>query len=275
MLHKIIRGIAPVFALAAAAGLSGCDGKVLINGEEGVPLADLDIAGKTPSDLVLAGPDRVVVRSGDALKIDVSGDPAAAAALRFTLDGEALGIMRKKGKIEGNGKATVTVTMPGLEKLVLAGSGAIEADALAGSPEVVIAGSGTAGAARVDASQLEVTIAGSGTFRASGTADVLELTVAGSGTADMAGLKADEADVTIAGSGKAAFASDGTVKANIMGSGEVTVAGSAKCTIKSMGSGKLNCTNAPNPPEAPAAPATPGAPTPPVPPVPPVAPTTE
>jgi hypothetical protein len=266
MLHRILKGIAPAFAFAAAIGVSGCDGHISINGHEGKPLAEIDTAGKTPTNLVLAGPDTVVVREGSALKIEVAGDPHATDALRFTLDDETLGILRKKGESDGNAKATVTVTLPKLEKLTIAGSGSIEAQSLSGKSEVVIAGSGTAHTAAVSAHKLEVTIAGAGTYRAAGTADELELTVLGSGKADMAGLRADKAEVTIAGSGDGAFASDGTVKATVMGSGEVTVTGSAKCTIKSMGSGTLHCqagattSGAPTPPAPPAAPEAPASP---------------
>jgi hypothetical protein len=142
MIGKIFRGLAPVFAMAAATGLSGCDGvNISINDKEGVPLAELDMAGKAPTELVLAGPDNVVVTEGETLDIDVSGDQAAVDALRFTLDDSTLGIMRAKGE-RVDGKATVRVTMPTLEKLVVAGSGTVEAPRLAGSPEVTIAGSG-------------------------------------------------------------------------------------------------------------------------------------
>ena len=274
MLHRILRGIAPVVALAAAFGASGCDGNISINGDKGVPLEDLETAGKAPTALVLAGPDNVVVTDGDSLKIAVAGDPDAVSALRFTLDDETLGIMRKKDLVEGDGKATVTVTMPGLEKLTIAGSGTVEAASLAGKSEVTIAGSGTARTNSVSAARLDVTIAGSGSYRAAGKVDQLDLTVAGSGNADMAGLEVETADVTIAGAGSASFASNGTVKATVMGSGDVTVTGSAKCTIKSMGSGTLRCNPgssgtetpgdgpppAPDAPEAPQSPSAPRAP---------------
>lgn len=274
MLHRIIRGIAPALAFAAAVAVSGCDSDISIGGDKGVPLAELDTAGKTPTSLVLAGPDNVTVTEGSALKIEVSGDPEAVEALRFTLDDDTLGVMRKKGASDVDGRATVAVTMPALEKLVLAGSGTVEADKLSGKPQVTIAGSGTVRTAAVEATSLDVTIAGSGTYRAAGTADSLDLTVAGSGSADMAGLKVATADVTIAGSGSAGFASDGTVDASVMGSGEVTVTGSAKCTIKSMGSGRLNCVAAAATAAATGGDAAPTAPAPPAPPPAPEAPPT-
>jgi hypothetical protein len=265
MLHKVLKGIAPVLAFALAAGISGCDGHISINGHDGVPLSELDMAGKTPTGVVLAGPDDVIVTRGDKLAIDVSGDADAKDALRFTLDDETLGVMRKNNS-KTDGKATVHVTLPQLSKVTLAGSGRLDAANVTGEVEAVIAGSGTARLRSVETDKLEATIAGSGTLEAAGHAKSLELTVAGSGTAKMAGLKVDRAKVTIAGSGDASFASDGTVDATVMGSGNVDVAGSARCTIHSMGSGKLNCT-AGN-----AATTTAGSPAPAAPPAPPPAP---
>ena len=268
MLHRILKGVAPVFALALAAGIAGCDGHMSINGNDGVPLSELDLDGKAPTSLVLAGPDNVVVTRGDKLTIDVGGDPQAVEALRFTLDHESLGVMRKNGS-KVSGKATVRVTLPELSKLTLAGSGTVDADRVSGDVEAVIAGSGNATLAAIEADKMEVTIAGSGTLKAAGRAKSLELTVAGSGSADMSALKVDSAEVTIAGSGDASFGSDGKVEATIMGSGTVSVTGSAKCTVQSMGSGKLHCsagaatTAAPGGPDGPPPPSAPPAPPPP------------
>ncbi|WP_228766198.1 head GIN domain-containing protein [Pelagerythrobacter aerophilus] len=242
MLQKILKGVAPVIALMMA---TGCNGSININGSDGVPLSELDLTGKTPTEVVAAGPDSVIVTRGETLAIDVSGDREAVDALRFTLDDETLGIMRENENWSStDGRATVRVTLPRLEKLVVAGSGTVEADMIDGNAEVTIAGSGSANTAQVDADVLEVNIAGSGTYRAAGRATTLELNIAGSGEAEMERLKVDKADITIAGSGDAAFASDGTVEASIMGSGDVSVTGSASCTISSMGSGTLKCSSA-------------------------------
>ena len=66
----------------------------------------------------------------------------------------------------------------------------------------------------------------------------------------MPSLKVDKAEISIAGSGRAQFASDGTVEARIMGSGDVSVTGSAKCTVNAMGSGTLRCSPAAGAPPA-------------------------
>ena len=90
MLHKILKTAAPVLALAFVAGLAGCNGKISVNGNEGVPLSELDLTGNAPTELVLAGPDTVIVTKGDKLSIDVEGDAEVSGAMRFTLDDEAL-----------------------------------------------------------------------------------------------------------------------------------------------------------------------------------------
>lgn len=265
MLHKVLKGVAPLAAMAAGAFLAGCNGNITIGDSEGVPLADLDTSGAPPTKLVVAGPDNVVVSEGSSLDIDVSGDQEAVDALRFTLDDGSLGIMRDNNAGKRIGRATVRVTMPSLTAIVMAGSGGLEAETLSGEAEVTIAGSGSAKVARVDASQLDLTIAGSGVFEASGATDMLDLTIAGSGSGRMAGLRAGRADISVVGSGDAEFASDGKVDASIMGSGSITVHGNADCTVQAMGSGKLNCrggtaSEAPAAPEAPPAPESPDAP---------------
>lgn len=244
-LDKFFRAFAPIVAVAMAAGVSGCDsGNISINGEKGKPLAELDLTGTPPQEVVLLGPDEVRVTTGDKLAITVEGDPAATEKLRFTLKDGALGVMRE-GKSFGlggdDGRAIVNVTMPAPRTLTMAGSGKISAAALAQAAEITIAGSGDIETPGVASDSLNLTIAGSGSYRGAGNVKQLKLNIVGSGSATADALKAETADLTIAGSGNAAFASDGTVKANIVGSGSVTVRGRATCTVEAMGSGKLVC----------------------------------
>ena len=237
--HRFVRALAPV---AVAALLAGCDSAdISIDGEKGKPLSELDLSGAAPKGLVLLGPDEVRVRAGDRLAITVDGDPALVSAMRFTLKDGTLGLLRDKGNWTDSATAIVNVTMPAPETLVAAGSGTIRAEGLAPQAEVTIAGSGDVETLAVAAKKLDVTIAGSGSYRAAGTAENLEMTIAGSGDAAMEGLKAQTAKITIAGSGRSRFASDGTVNADILGSGEVRVQGRAKCDVKATGSGRLVC----------------------------------
>ena len=241
---KFFSALGPVIAMAVASGVSGCDGNHFsFNGKEGQPLADLDLSDAAPETISLVGPDIVRISAGPDFAIAVEGETEAKERMRFLLGDGTLSIMRdhdswsdKDGKV-----ATVSITMPPPDKLVLAGSGEIRRDALARSAEIVIAGSGKVSTPAVEAEALDVNLAGSGNYSAGGSAGRLELNVAGSGNAKLAGLKIERAKVKIAGSGNAAFASVGFVVVWFLGLGNVTVIGNAKCTLKSFGSGTLNC----------------------------------
>ena len=267
MIQTVFKRLAPAAALAGAALLGGCDGlNIQFGDREGVPLAELDMTGAAPTELVLAGPDSVIVTRGDALEIDVSGDQEAVDALRFALDENMLAIHREKDSWSDKGVATVRVTMPEPREITLAGSGSIQAERMEPRSSVTVAGSGSVILAEVGPERFDATIAGSGDLEVSGTVERLELTIAGSGEARMAGLNAGRAEVTVAGSGDAEFSSDGTVEASIAGSGDITVRGSATCSASKVGSGSLTCrgrsdrSEAPSAPEPPAIPQAPDAP---------------
>lgn len=234
------KAFTPVAAIAMAAALSGCEGHVTIDGDEGKKLSELDMTGAAPDKLVLAGPDHVKLSEGAKLAITVDGDPKIAEQLRFTLKDGTLGVLRTKSW-HGGGAVTVNVTMPAPQELTLAGSGSVEAPALGKNPKVTVAGSGDVHAGTISGDSLNLTVAGSGTMQGGGAIKDLDMTIAGSGSADLTALRADHAKVTVAGSGNASFTSDGDVSATIMGSGMVKVRGRASCKVSSMGSGKLVC----------------------------------
>lgn len=262
---RFTKAFGPIIAIALAAGAAGCEGKIKVNGDEGKPLSELDLTGKAPQELVLAGPDEVRVTAGDKLAITVDGDAEAREQIRFSLKDDSLAIHRADKTFGSGAKAAIiNVTMPAPRELVMAGSGKITASQLAQKAEVTIAGSGTIESAAMASESLDLTIAGSGNFRAAGNVKKLDMTIAGSGSAQMDALKVERAEVSIAGSGSSTFASDGEVEANIVGSGNVTVKGRARCSVSAIGSGKLICEtpvqqkDGPSePPEAPEAPKAP------------------
>jgi hypothetical protein len=241
MLHSTGRRLAVATTMiAAATTLAGCDGvDVEINGQKGVPLADIEIAGPPPSEVVLSSGDTVILTNGDTFAIAVEGNDTES--LRFVRDAEVIGVTREKGW-SGNGNATIRITMPPPREVVIAGSGTIKAESLASTSEVVIGGSGKIEFGTVAAEKLGINIAGSGSVKGAGTVRDLEVNIGGSGDVTMPDLKADSAEVSIGGAGDVTFASDGDVTANIGGSGDVAVRGNAKCTINALGSGSLTCT---------------------------------
>ena len=269
MLNVFFRKLLPVAALGLGLVTAGCDGMdIQVGDNKGVPLAELDMTGAAPTGVVLAGPDTLVVMEGETLDIDVEGDRSAIDALRFNIEDGTLGIMRKKNSWKDGGTATIRVTMPKPEEVVIAGSGTATLPGMASKAEVTIGGSGTIDVGTLSGESLEITIGGSGTVKAKGTVKSLTMTVGGSGKAEMADLKVDKAEINVGGSGDAQFASDGEVEANIAGSGDIVVTGSAKCKIEAFGSGTLTCKPAtakaaPATPAGPAAPSAPAAPSPP------------
>jgi hypothetical protein len=236
--RKFAAGFAALAPLGLVMALSACDhADVSINGEKGKPLAELDLSHASAQELVLLGPDKVRVHTGDKLAIHVDGD---GEPLRFTLKDGALSILRKPGTSTSE-SITIDVTMPAPSSLTMGGSGQITADSVAPKAQISILGSGTIETPHVTLTDLQVNIAGTGNYRAAGTAKALNLNIAGTGNAQLDGLTVDQADVSIAGTGDAQFASDGTVKASIIGTGSVHVKGRAKCEVSAMGTGKVVC----------------------------------
>lgn len=239
MTHAFHRRMAPAALLALVIPLAACDGTdIEINGQKGVPLSEIEIAGPPPSEVVLGSGDTVVIAEGDKFAITVEGQDTES--LRFVRDKEVIGVTREKGW-NGQSAAVVRITMPAPKEIVIAGSGTVKTPSLATTAEINIGGSGTVEFGRAAADKLGINIGGSGTVRGAGSAKELEVLIGGSGEVEMPGFKADKAEVTIGGSGDVAFASDGTVEANIGGAGDINVTGTAKCTLQSFGSGTLNC----------------------------------
>src|SRR5690606_33251597 len=132
--------IRPFIALGAMGGLAGCDGiNARFGGEDGVPLAELDLTGDPPTSVALMGPDAVAISDGEEFAITVAGDDEVARRLRFALKEGSLGILRERdGGDRRDGVAIVRITMPAPRKLVLAGSGRMTSERLSGDAEVAI-----------------------------------------------------------------------------------------------------------------------------------------
>ncbi len=242
--ERFLKGLAPLVLMSIGLGLAGCD-EVSVDGDatKGVPLAELDLSGPAPTRIALGSSDTVILTEGDTLAITIEGDAQASEDLRFVREKDLLGIGRKSGMFSNKdgAPATIRVTMAAPTELMIGGSGTIEAQRLASKAMIAMGGSGTISFTEFTGERLEISIGGNGKVKGAGTADRLEVNIGGKGNVDLAGLKAERGEVSIGGTGDVAFASDGTVEANIAGSGTVKVTGRAKCTANSFGSGKLIC----------------------------------
>jgi hypothetical protein len=215
--------------LAATIGTQMRDG-----GFDGVPLAELDLTGPAPQQVLLRGPAQVVVCQGDVFRAKIEAGPTGEEVL-FSRHEQRLGVSG------GDSETVVRLTLPAPRKLAVAGSGRMTVEKLARDGEVSIAGSGRLEVAAVEGGRLKVSVSGSGRLAIDGQADEFELSIAGSGSCDAEGLVTRNAVVHVAGSGDAIFTCDGEVTAHLMGSGNVIVRGSARCSVHSMGSGTVTC----------------------------------
>ena len=209
--------------------------------DKGDPITAADTALANFDELAVVGPDTVIVQKGDKASIRAEGDADAIATLRYVLDGNDLVVGRKNGK--SGGKATITITVPTLSDVTLAGSGGVQVAELSGdSVEWTIAGSGDLTLNQVTAKSMEGTIAGSGNAAMNGgKVDTADISIAGAGDISGQGVTVRAADISIVGSGNVAMTVTETVDANIVGSGNVTITGGAKCTVSKTGSGKVTC----------------------------------
>lgn len=237
--------------LALALSLSACGQISFGDDEKGATGTDISASGETLTrsypltgftGVVAAGPDSIIVRRGAAFSVTASGDKALLDRLVLSVDGDKLEIRRQSDFSWSGDGATVTVTLPVLTSLVIAGSGDVTADTLTGdAADVVVAGSGDATVTGIAARKLDLNIAGSGNITASGTATEVESAIAGSGDISAPALTATTAEISIIGSGGVTMAVTGTADVSTAGSGDVTLTGGATCTSSKMGSGEVTC----------------------------------
>jgi len=209
--------------------------------------ATRDFAASGFDAVSLRGPDNVIVKVGPAASVRAEGDTAILDRLEIEVVDGTLRVGREKRDgftwSSEKGSVTVTVTLPRLRGVSVAGSGDMEVDTVeAESFDGAIAGSGSLRVASLKAAKADLSIAGSGDARiGSGTADSIDVSIAGSGDLDMAGVASKIADISIAGSGGVKAAVSDSADISILGSGDVDIIGNAKCDISKMGSGDVRC----------------------------------
>ncbi len=229
--------------LALSSGCHANDDRGGLAGHEvaGAATRTLAFDARDFNGVILAGPDHVVIRDGQNFAVTAAGDRASLDALVIRVRDHGLDIHRKRGSADSPA-ATITVTMPSLVNLTIAGSGGVTADRLTGAEaEATVAGSGDARIARVDARVLKTTVAGPGDLTLAGSVEQADITIAGSGNLAASALAARRASVSVAGSGSVAMAVNGDAAVTVVGSGDVVLTGGAHCTTTSMGSGSVRC----------------------------------
>lgn len=192
-----------------------------------------------------AGSFNVIVRQGQGNKVEVKADrnllPYIETRVTDGGKGRTLQIEPKKGfNIQSSTTPTITVEMPSLRAVSVAGSGTVKVEAMkTGGVDASIAGSGDIRFANLDAERLGMKVSGSGDIAAAGRCGSASVTIAGSGDVKAAELAAEDVKVSIAGSGDAQVNASKRLNVSIAGSGDVKYVGSPEISSSIAGSGKV------------------------------------
>ncbi len=234
-----------ILAFAPALLLSACHmsyGDSQLKNGSPIPTTASKIANFTGVSAI--GPDNISFTTGPDFTISATGNAEDLNKLAYIIKDGKLIVGRAKSDLFNNDghPVNIAITAPSLSSIEGAGSGAINADHLAGDKvSLSTAGSGSITANDVQAKSFDASIAGSGDMHLGGKVDSAKYSIAGSGSISAKPLANNTAKISVVGSGNAELTVTGTADADIAGSGNITVTGGAKCKSSSVGSGKLVC----------------------------------
>ena len=202
--------------------------------------------------VALSGAMDLVVRQGAQQSVQVQADdnllPLLETVVESGRSGNTLKVRWKREGGWGNGwqnmqsrsKVLITVTVPKLSAVSVAGSGDVRVEAFnTPSLQLSLSGSGDARLEGLTTEELGVRVSGSGDVTGKGSAAKVKISIAGSGDVRLNELRADEVSVSIAGSGDAAVNAQKTLSVSIAGSGDVTYVGDAQVKSSVAGSGTV------------------------------------
>lgn len=200
-----------------------------------------DVSGFT--GVSVAGPFKVTVQQGADYAVSVEADENLLLYIEIEDGGNSLKIRERKGyNLRGTKGLKVTVQMPEINLLSLAGSGSIDAPSIIKNSDAIrldLAGSGYISAI-VETPKVRVDITGSGNTALAGQTRDMDVTIGGSGDCIAEQLKSENCSVSIGGSGTVKVYASNSLNASIGGSGNVYYIGEPPNIKKSIGgSGKV------------------------------------
>jgi hypothetical protein len=235
--------------IGVAMGAAASAGCARSQAQDGGPLVQKSYQVGNFTQVEVAGPFDVAIRTGAAPSVSAHGNQKLIDRLVVEVKGDKLVIHTESNRGWFNwgwgtsGEADIAITVPTISAATLAGSGGIGIDHVKGDNfQGTVAGSGDLNIDTVEVQSLTLTIAGSGDVRAkAGQAGSVAYKIAGSGGIDAGNIRAQTAEVSIAGSGSIKGQATTAADVKIMGSGDVTLTGGAKCNVTKHGSGDVNC----------------------------------
>jgi len=217
--------------------------------------------------VVARGPFDVEIRGGAAASVVVFAAPGRHELVRTLVKDGSL-VIEPASREQAREDVRVSVTLPSLEGIELAGSGSVRAEAgpeprdvglaLRGSGSLAWSGATRSLSAEVDGSgnlrvdgpapslhaavsgsgnlayrgtakSVTLAVAGSGDARLDGRGDSLKVATTGSGRVDARGFAARDVEISTAGSGDVAVrVAGGSVTATLVGSGDVEWSGEGR-----------------------------------------------
>ena len=235
--------LAPLFTpgLAHAASLQG-------SGNSATETRTLDAF----EAVALSGAMDLVVRQGAQQSVQVQADDNLLAMLETLVEsgrnGNTLKVRWKRDSgwgsssnyIQTRSKVLITVVVPKLSAVAVAGSGDVRVETFnTPSLQLSLSGSGDARLDGLTTEELGVRVSGSGDVSGKGSAAKVKISIAGSGDVRLSEMRADDVSVTIAGSGDAAVNAQKALTVSIAGSGDVSYTGDAQVKSSVAGSGSV------------------------------------
>jgi hypothetical protein len=187
-------------------------------------------------------PGNVEIRSGSGREgVTIDADDNVLPLIETVVEDGTLKIRARRNTNLRTHSLKVVVQARSVDRLVLGGSGNIDADVVRGGRvKFDVGGSGSIKVRRMEGESVNVALGGSGDLKVEdGTARSTSVSIGGSGTVDMAHVKTDNASVTVAGSGNVTLWVRDSLGLTVAGSGDVNYYGDPKVSRSVVGSGNV------------------------------------
>lgn len=199
------------------------------------------------SEISLRVSGKLYIRQGDSQKVEISANSSVMDEIITEVRGRTLNIRFKSRNLFNTnfdpGKIIITITVPEINSLGVAGSGDIIADKPVTSRiiDLNVSGSGNIFLEELNSERVKAVISGSGDIEINDgkAAQDLSVMISGSGNMKAADYEASNVDIKIAGSGNCNVYSNGNLKARVAGSGSVYYYGNPSIDTSILGSGKV------------------------------------
>lgn len=187
-------------------------------------------------------PGNVEVKSGNSREgLTIETDDNLLPLIETVVEDGTLKIRAKKNTNLRTRNLKIVVQARDVDRLVLAGSGNIDADVVhGGRVKFDVGGSGSIKVRKLEGESVNIALGGSGDLKAlDGGVRSMSISIGGSGTVDLAHVRTENASVTVAGSGDATLWVRDSLSLTVAGSGDVNYYGDPQVTRSVVGSGNV------------------------------------